>query len=209
MFHDVFEQIRKMDRIIQQVLHFAKPREPQFMPHSLNEVVRHCLDMSKMYLIKAHAEVSVDLQPDLPPTVMDFNQICQVLMNLIINSIEAMPGGGKLRISTSLHQEQGQIFEIHDWGGGILEEDKGRIFDPFFTRKPEGTGMGLSISRQIIEKHGALMELDSVPGEGTTFRLVFPVGTNQLPAVPDEPLEPSSKAAKSPETKKRKKKKLI
>ncbi|MFZ0929306.1 MAG: ATP-binding protein [Syntrophobacteraceae bacterium] len=207
MFADVFEQIRKMDRIIQQVLHFARPREPQFMPHNLNEVVRHCLDMSKMYLIKAHAEVSVDLWPDLPPTVMDFNQICQVLMNLIINSIEAMPGGGKLRISTSLHPEQGQIFEIHDWGVGILEEDKGRIFDPFFTRKPEGTGMGLSISRQIIEKHGALMELDSAPGEGTTFRLIFPLGTKPLPAIPDQPPEPSSETAKGLETKKKKKKK--
>ena len=131
-----------------------------------------------MYLIKARAEVTVDLWPNLPLTVMDFNQICQVLMNLIINSIEAMPGGGKLRISTSLNQDQGQIFEIHDSGTGILEEDKGRIFDPFFTRKPEGTGMGLSISRQIIEKHGALMEVDSSPGKGTTFRLIFPQQTD-------------------------------
>jgi signal transduction histidine kinase len=204
MLDDVSEQIRKMDRIIQQVLHFARPRDPQFVPGSLNEVVRHCLDMSKMYLIKAHAEVSVDLWPDLPPTVMDFNQICQVLMNLIINSIEAMPGGGKLRISTSLHQEQGQIFEIHDSGIGILDEDKGRIFDPFFTRKPEGTGMGLSISRQIIEKHGALMELDSTPGEGTTFRLIFPVGTNSIPAAPDQPPEPSAETVQSLKTKKKK-----
>ncbi len=178
MFKDVFEQIRRMDRIIQQVLHFARPHEPQFVPHSLNEVVRHCLDMSKMYLIKARAEVSVDLCSDLPPVVMDFNQICQVLMNLIINSIDAMPGGGRLRLRTSWRREHGQIFEIHDSGTGILEEDRGRIFDPFFTRKPEGTGMGLSISRQIIEKHGALMELDSTPGEGTTFRLIFPSGTN-------------------------------
>jgi nitrogen-specific signal transduction histidine kinase len=207
MFEDVFEQIRKMDRIIQQVLHFARPRDPQFVPHSLNEVVRHCLDMSKMYLIKARAEVSVDLWPDLPPTVMDFNQICQVLMNLIINSIEAMPGGGKLRISTSLHQEQGQIFEINDSGIGILEEDKSRIFDPFFTRKPEGTGMGLSISRLITEKHGALLELDSTPGEGTTFRLIFPMGTNRLPAVPDQPPEPSAEMVQRLETKKKKKKK--
>ncbi|MGA2939244.1 MAG: ATP-binding protein [Syntrophobacteraceae bacterium] len=207
MFEDVFEQIRKMDRIIQQVLHFARPRDPQFVPHSLNDVVRHCLDMSKMYLIKARAEVSLDLWPDLPPTVMDFNQICQVLMNLIINSIEAMPGGGKLRISTSLHQEQGQIFEIHDSGIGILEEDKGRIFDPFFTRKPEGTGMGLSISRLIIEKHGALIELDSTPGEGTTFRLIFPVRTNPLPAVADQPPEPSAEMVQRLETKKKKKKK--
>ncbi len=204
MLEDVFEQIRKTDRIIQQVLHFARPRDPQFVPGSLNEVVRHCLDMSKMYLIKAHAEVSVDLWPDLPPTVMDFNQICQVLMNLIINSIEAMPGGGKLRISTSLHQEQGQIFEIHDSGIGILNEDKGRIFDPFFTRKPEGTGMGLSISRQIIEKHGALMELDSTPGEGTTFRLIFPMGTNPIPSVPEQPPEPSAETVQNLKTKKKK-----
>ncbi len=207
MFEDVFEQIRKMDRIIQQVLHFARPRDPQFVPYSLNEVVRHCLDMSKMYLIKARVEVSVDLWPDLPPIVMDFNQICQVFMNLIINSIEAMPGGGKLGISTCLHQEQGQIFEIHDSGTGILEEDKGRIFDPFFTRKPEGTGMGLSISRQIIEKHGALMELDSTAGEGTTFRLIFPLGINPPPVVANQPPEPSVEAVQSLEAKKKKKKK--
>jgi signal transduction histidine kinase len=183
MFEDVFEQIRRMDRIIQQVLHFARPSDPQFLPAGLNEVVGRCLDMTKMYLIKTRVEVSVDLQPDLPPIMMDFNQICQVLMNLIINAIEAMPEGGKLSISTSLRKEQSQIFEIHDSGIGILEEDKGRIFDPFFTRKPEGTGMGLSISRQIIEKHGALMEVDSTPGEGTTFRLIFPGASDPAAAV--------------------------
>jgi signal transduction histidine kinase len=173
MFEDIFEQIRRMDRIIQQVLHFARPSDPQFLPAGLNEVVNRCLDMTKMYIIKTRVEVSIDLQPDLPPIVMDFNQICQVLMNLIINSIEAMPEGGKLSISTSLRKDHSQVFEIHDSGTGIMEEDKGRIFDPFFTRKPEGTGMGLSISRQIIEKHGALMEVDSTPGEGATFRLIF------------------------------------
>ena len=203
MFEDVFQQIRKMDRIIQQVLHFARPRDPQFVPHSLNEVVHHCLDMSKMYLIKAQVEVSIDLREDLPSVVMDFNQICQVLMNLIINSIEAMTGGGKLKISTSLHEEsQGQVLKIHDTGSGILEEDKGRIFDPFFTRKPEGTGMGLSISRQIVEKHGALMELDSSPELGTTFRLIFPGQTSLARKAP----EPSAEAVQKLRTSKHKKK---
>jgi signal transduction histidine kinase len=133
-----------------------------------------------MYLRKANVELTVDLQEDLSPIVMDFNQICQVLMNLIINSIESMPDGGKLRISTFSNGEQGQVFTIHDTGTGVLEEDKARIFDPFFTRKPDGTGMGLSISRQIVEKHGAVMELDSAQGEGTTFRLIFPRGNDQL-----------------------------
>jgi len=175
MFEDVFQQIRKMDRIIQQVLHFARPREPQFLPTRLNEVVRHCLDMSKMYLIKAQVEIASSLDDQLAPVVMDFNQICQVVMNLIINAIEAMPGGGALKIMASLQADgAGQVLQISDTGAGILEEDKSRIFDPFFTRKPEGTGMGLSISRQILEKHGALIELESEPGEGTTFRLIFP-----------------------------------
>ncbi len=175
MFEDVFQQIRKMDRIIQQVLHFARPREPQFLPTRLNEVVRHCLDMSKMYLIKARVEVVTKLEENLAPIIMDFNQICQVVMNLIINSIEAMPDGGRLSIETCIQEERPvQVLQIGDTGTGILEEDKSRIFDPFFTRKPEGTGMGLSISRQIVEKHGALIELDSVPGQGTTFRLIFP-----------------------------------
>lgn len=176
MLEDVFQQIRKMDRIIQQVLHFARPREPQFLPNRLNEVVRHCLDMSKMYLHKAHVEIETKLAENMPTLIMDFNQICQVVMNLIINSIEAMPDGGRLKITTS-HQEEppSLLLQISDTGTGILEEDKSRIFDPFFTRKPEGTGMGLSISRQILEKHGALVELDSQPGKGTTFRLVFPL----------------------------------
>ncbi|MCE5334737.1 MAG: GAF domain-containing protein [Desulfobacteraceae bacterium] len=183
MFEDVFQQIRKMDRIIQQVLHFARPRDPQFLPTRLNEVVRHCIDMSKMYLIKARVEIESDLDERLNPVVMDFNQICQVVMNLIINAIEAMPDGGKLRITTMLPQDaHSQVLQISDTGMGILEEDKNRIFDPFFTRKPEGTGMGLSISRQILEKHGALIELDSVPGEGTTFRLIFPNRPNELEA---------------------------
>ncbi len=196
MFEDVSLQIRKMDRIIQQVLHFARPREPQFVHHSLGEVVQHCLDMSKMYLKKARVELTVDLSKDLPLIVMDFNQICQVLMNLIINSIEAMPDGGKLNISSFLHGEsQGQVLQVQDSGSGILEEDKGRIFDPFFTRKPEGTGLGLSISRQILEKHGALIELDYSPGAGTTFRLTFPCETTLLEGTENKAREPSAESA--------------
>jgi signal transduction histidine kinase len=202
MFDDISLQIRKMDRIIQQVLHFARPREPQFVPHGLSEVVEHCLDMSKMYLVKARVELTVDLSRDLPPIVMDFNQICQVLMNLIINSIEAMPDGGKLNISASLHPEsRAQVLEIQDSGSGILEEDKGRIFDPFFTRKPEGTGLGLSISRQILERHGALIELDSSPGAGTTFRLTFPRETNLLAGAENKAPGPSVEAAHDLEAK--------
>lgn len=174
MFEDILIEIKKIDRIVQQVLHFAKPREPQFLPNQLNEVVSYCQDLSKAYLRKTKIEISADLADDIPLLVMDFNQISQVLMNLLINAIEAMPDGGRISLRTYRQLEpQGVVLEVSDTGAGIMEEDRERIFDPFYTRKPEGTGLGLSISRQILEKHGAYIEMDSSLGEGTTFRIVF------------------------------------
>ncbi|HOV86591.1 MAG TPA: ATP-binding protein [Syntrophobacteraceae bacterium] len=175
MFGDMVHEIRKIDRIVQQVLHFARPKEPQFLPNQLNDIVRYCYDLSKVYLRKAHVEISLRLAEVLPSLVMDHNQISQVIMNLVINAIEAMPQGGKLFLNTGRRDDPPALtLEIRDTGHGILEEDRSRIFDPFFTRKPEGTGLGLSISRQILEKHGAEIEVESVPGEGTVFRIIFP-----------------------------------
>jgi signal transduction histidine kinase len=106
---------------------------------------------------------------------VDFNQISQVIINLMINAIEAMPDGGVLTIRTRFQEEPAAVvLEVADTGQGILEEDRDRIFDPFFTRKSEGTGLGLSISRQILEKHGAFIELDTETGTGSTFRIIFP-----------------------------------
>lgn len=176
MFEDMLHEVKKIDRIVQQVLHFAKPREPQFGPNSLNDVVKYCLDLARVSLRKAGVEVSVQLDHSLPLMVMDFNQISQVVMNLIINAIEAMPDGGKMSVTTGLQNDpRSLILGVSDTGAGVLAEDKERVFDPFFTRKPEGTGLGLSISRQIMEKHGAFIELDAVREGGTKFRMVFPL----------------------------------
>lgn len=185
MFDDMVQEIKKIDRIVQQVLLFARPREPQFLPNQLNDVVRYCHDLAKVHLRKANVEVSLELEKDIPTLVMDFSQISQVVMNLILNAIEAMTGGGKLTIKTEYQKAPAAlVLELSDTGPGILEEDRNRIFDPFFTRKPEGTGLGLSISRQILEKHGAYIELDSTPGEGTTFRIVFPLPSGESGALP-------------------------
>lgn len=186
MFEDMAQEIRKIDRIVQQVLHFARPKDPQFLPNRLNEVVRYCNDLAKVSLRKANVEVVLDLKKELPLLVMDFNQISQVVMNLVINSIEAMPNGGRIDVSTR-HMEESRaiVLEMRDTGPGILEEDKVRIFDPFFTRKPEGTGLGLSIVRQILERHGADIEVGSVPGEGAIFRITFPI-TGPCPASPPQ-----------------------
>jgi signal transduction histidine kinase len=176
MFDDMGQEIKKIDRIVQQVLHFARPREPQFLPNQLNDVVRYCFDLAKVYLRKANVEVSIQLTEDMPLLVMDFNQVSQVIMNLVINAIEAMGEGGKLTLRTFRQEEPSALaLEVRDTGPGILEEDRERIFDPFFTRKPEGTGLGLSISRQILDKHGAYFDMDTSRGLGTTFRIIFPL----------------------------------
>ncbi len=178
MFDDVVQQIKKIDRIVQQVLSFAKPRDPQFLPYQLNEIVEYCHDLTKAHLRTTNMEVVLDLGKELPMLVVDFNQISQVVVNLMINAIEAMPEGGVLTIRTHFQEEpMAVVLEVRDTGQGILEEDQDRIFDPFFTRKSEGTGLGLSISRQILEKHGAFIEVDTQESVGTTFRILFPFAT--------------------------------
>ncbi len=175
MFDDVLQQIKKIDGIVHQVLNFAKPRDPQFLPYHLNDIVGNCYDLAKAHLRKANMEVLLDLGENIPMLVVDYNQISQVIMNLMINAIEAMPDGGTLAIRTMYQEEPSAVvLLVTDTGDGILEEDRDRIFDPFFTRKSEGTGLGLSISRQILEKHGAYIEMDTEAGAGTTFRIIFP-----------------------------------
>jgi len=176
MLGDSVQEIKKIDRIVQQVLHFARPSEPHFMAHGLNEIVHYCYDLAKVHIRKASIQCVQQLDEELPRLVMDFDQISQVAMNLMLNAIEAMPDGGELRVRTYRQRDPaGAVLEIRDTGVGILEEDENQIFDPFFTRKPDGTGLGLSISRQIMEKHGAYIELDSRVGEGSVFRMVFPL----------------------------------
>jgi len=191
MFADMLIEVKKIDRIVQQVLSFARPRQPQFLPNQLNDVVRYCRDLAKVHMRKASIEVVLDLCEEIPSFIMDFNQISQVIMNLIINAIDAMVDGGKLTLRTQLQQDpRAVILQVSDTGPGILPTDESRIFDPFFTRKPDGTGLGLSITRQILEKHSAFVELNNAPGEGCTFELTFPLTggreLDQQPASRDE-----------------------
>jgi two-component system, NtrC family, sensor kinase len=186
MFADVLIEVKKIDRIVQQVLSFARPREPQFLLNQLNDVVRYCSDLAKVHMRKANIEVALTLCEDLPLLVMDFNQISQVVMNLIINAIDAMPDGGKLSLNTCRREDPAALLlQVSDTGTGILVADEGRIFDPFFTRKPDGTGLGLSISRQILDKHGAYIEVNNAPGKGTTFNIIFPLSVSR--SVPEQP----------------------
>jgi signal transduction histidine kinase len=122
--------------------------------------------------------------PELPPVPMDPEQMKQVFLNLLLNAIQAMDQGGQLKVSAALKNQlpgarSGRFMEIsfRDTGKGIPEDMQTRIFEPFFSTKEEGIGLGLPIAQRIIEEHGGKIRLVSHPGEGTIFYLTFPYGT--------------------------------
>jgi len=179
----VCEDVARIERLIQEILDYAKYGEPKFQEEDLNEVVT-----SSLYFIKVSADnrsISIDkeLADGLARVMLDRQQIKQVLLNLFMNALHAMAEGDKLAVRThALHKRDGgrwvQI-EISDTGCGIPAADLDHIFDPFYTTKHvseerEGTGLGLTIVHQIIEEHGGYIEVQSEVGRGTTFFINLP-----------------------------------
>jgi GAF domain-containing protein/CheY-like chemotaxis protein len=167
---------------------------------NLNQVVRESLELTESsWRLEPRRrgiviEAVSDLAPDLPTTISDPAELREVMTNLILNAVEAMPRGGTLTLSTA---RRGEFIELRvvDTGVGIPEAARGKIFDPFFTTKgPKGMGLGLSMTYGILSRHGATITVDSQEGQGTTFSLLFPVGGEPSQAVPDAgaPLPPVS-----------------
>lgn len=137
--------------------------------------------------VLARISLEKDLSP-LPPMMLDTNQIKQVLVNLLNNAVQAMPGGGRLSVFTRLTERevdevscQMAAIYVSDTGLGIVPENLGRVFDPFFTTKEvgQGTGLGLSVSYSIVEKHNGRIEVESAPEEGSTFIVLLPVNDSE------------------------------
>jgi two-component system NtrC family sensor kinase len=179
----VCEDVARIERLIQEILDYAKYGEPKFQEEDLNEVVS-----SSLYFIKVSADtrsigIDQELAEGLAPVMLDRQQIKQVLLNLFMNALHAMAKGDRLAVRThALHKRDGgkwvQI-EVSDTGCGIPAADLDHIFDPFYTTKHvseerEGTGLGLTIVHQIIEEHGGYIEVQSEVGRGTTFFVNLP-----------------------------------
>jgi len=131
---------------------------------------------------KAHRiKVSKEIKWAFPRYILDKSGLQQVLVNLIMNSIQAMPEGGKLRLILDRVSNEARI-DIGDTGPGIPAENLSRIFDPFFTTKKDGTGLGLSVSYNILQKQGGRIEVQSTEGQGTTFSLYLPF-SERLPGI--------------------------
>src|SRR5262249_42450853 len=150
---------------------------PQRGPVDLCALVRETLSLMAHDLGRSHIYTETRLAPDLPPVLADAKQIQQVLVNLFTNAAQAMePAGGTLVVSIE-SGPAGVSLEVHDSGVGIPEQDLPRVFDPFFSTKEAGNGLGLSVSYRIVQAHGGEMTVRSARGEGTTFIVRLPAAT--------------------------------
>jgi len=174
--------------IIKALLEFARPRPPQRIPTNLNELARTTLDLQRSRAEKARVQV-IEEYADLPLLEVDADALRQVLLNLLNNSMQAMPQGGQLRVVTRAEGEA-VAFVVADTGVGMDAETRNRIFTPFFSTRAGnagGTGLGLSVSMRIVEGHHGTIEVESEPGKGAVFTIRLPIARHS----PDAPVQAS------------------
>jgi len=149
--------------------------QPEFQPTDINALLRRIFEVTAPTLAARQVELVTALDEGLPLIRGDGEQLQQVFINLINNSLDAMPHGGQLTFTTSMTEEQVQV-SCRDTGEGISEEDKGRIFDPLFTTKlrGRGSGLGLTVVSQIIREHGGTITVESSVGQGAEFQIRLP-----------------------------------
>ncbi len=181
-FCDYLEIVeRETDRcskIVSGLLTFSRKSPPARSRVSVADLIRRCVLLSQHRLKLGHIELVTEVADRLPEIEGDANQLQQCVINLVFNGIDAMPDGGRLRVRAALENDPDQVvISVGDTGPGISPENLPNIFEPFFTTKREGHGVGLGLSTVfgIMQDHGGRVEVDSRPGEGATFRLIFPV----------------------------------
>jgi len=173
----------RASEIVNSLLNFSRTSTTEFEDIELNRIIRETAALVEHQMEKAGIRVSLELADDLPLIRGNAGKLQQVFLNLLLNSRDAMDGGGALAIRTSA-TGAGVRAVVSDTGPGIPRDLLNRIFDPFFTTKAsrKGTGLGLSISYGIVEEHGGQIVADSRPGEGAVFRLEFPAARKTVNA---------------------------
>ena len=162
--------------IIQELLEFSREREPQKALKNINDVINKALSILENEFRLHHISTDKALSADLPDTLLDINQMEQVFVNLLLNAVEAIQEKGVITIKSYLDRSQTYaIIEIIDTGCGIAPDDLNKIFEPFFSTKPKGTGLGLAVSYGIVRNHQGDIKVSSQPGSGTCFTIEMPV----------------------------------
>lgn len=173
--------VERITRIVEVTLNFSRPAVPEIQGLNLNTLIPQTLDMVTAVLKRKDITVDIRLAENLPAVAADAKQMQQVFINLITNAADAIKNRGMITIKTYLEidnkpgEVQYSVVSITDTGEGIQAEDLPKIFNPFFTRKADGTGLGLPITQRILHQHSGIIDVESNPGHGTTFYVKLPV----------------------------------
>jgi signal transduction histidine kinase len=190
MIQDIYNESVKIEKIVKEMLNFSKQKALTLENHDLKSIIDSCLIFVKKSFKERNIRLNVDYKNGLFPVYVDFRQIEQVFMNLLLNAMDAMPQGGMLSIraeADSISEKNRKeadsqmvhnIITISDTGVGIPENNLTKIFDPFFTTKAHGTGLGLSIVYQILQNHNGSSDVMSSIGKGTQFIIKLPALAN-------------------------------
>lgn len=179
VFRRIIEEIRRIETLLRNLLHYARPPKPNFSVLDINRVIEQTVKTAKLSL-KSPSLKSKDIQfneclsSDLPEIVADSSQLQQIFINLLLNAFEAIPDSGKIMIDTS--RENGFIkIVLANTGRSLEEKNKQDIFKPFFTTKKKGTGLGLAICKRLIEQHNGAISVDNIPDGGVAFTITLPI----------------------------------
>ncbi len=181
------QETARVGRIVSDLLTFARQARPRRAAVDLNATVRDTLALVSARIARSGVTLRVETDPGLEPVWCDRAQIMQVVMNLVTNAAEAMPGGGAVAVRTRRGAAgTTAMLEVEDTGSGISAEAMGRIFDPFYTTKEDGkgVGLGLAVVYGIIRAHDGMVDVHSAPGIGTVFQVTLPVEESRKPAMP-------------------------
>ncbi|MDL4619322.1 two-component system sensor histidine kinase AtoS [Citrobacter amalonaticus] len=171
----VLKEIDSINRVIQQLLDFSRPRQSQWQQVLLNSLIEETLILVQTSGVQARIAFNVEQDKGLPAIVADRELLKQVILNILINAVQAISARGEIRIRTWQYSATQQAVMIEDNGCGIDIALQKKIFDPFFTTKASGTGLGLALSQRIINAHQGDIRVASIPGCGATFTLILPI----------------------------------
>ncbi len=196
----ILEEVGRLDKIVENLLRFARPAQPHLAEASLVDCINRVLGLVGEMALERGVRVDTSIDPDIPHLFLDADQIVQVLLNVVQNGFQAMSDGGVLTITLRRTQQPPYIrrragrrasdpmeppeparpveyaeVAVTDTGDGIPADTLGRIFDPFFTTRRAGTGLGLSISQSIVREHGGMISINSTVGVGSTLLIHLPL----------------------------------
>ena len=169
----VREEAGRLNGIVTEFLDFARPQTPNIRETSLSDILMKNLSFIQSLVEKEGIQVEHNLDGRDLPLKADPDQLYQAFLNILINAVQAQPGGGRITVRVSKERDAFRV-EIQDQGDGIQGEDLQKLFNPFFTTKERGTGLGLSIVKKIVEGHNGRIDISSLPGEGTTVTILLP-----------------------------------